>query len=146
MPSSAFCGAKRGYTRILSHCKEKRGFYGGAGPCPAGAIYRSDCVGEFTGERVRDGHDKSYIDPYALVELAQARGWRSLDNVPLRGDGPFMALTLKGLERQVRNRSAQRSLRRADAWGPARCSVIAVESGNYLAAIAWRPIEEGDEA
>ena len=128
------------------HCKEKWGRHGRAGPCLTGAIYRPGWVWEETGKRVRDGHDKSYVDPYALVELALARGWRGMDSVPLRGDGPFMALTLKGLERQVRNRSAQRSLRRADAWGPARCSVIAVESGNYLAAIAWRPIEKGDEA
>lgn len=92
---------------------------------------------------MRDLYDKSFIDPFALLELAQARGWHSVDTVPLRGDGVFMALTLKGLERRVRNRSTTRTLRRADAWGPQRCSVIAVESGNYLAAIAWKPVDEG---
>lgn len=90
---------------------------------------------------MRDVVDKSYIDPFALLDMAQTRGWKAVDTIPLREDGPFMALTLKGLERLVRNRSETRILRRADGWGPARCSVIAVETGNYLAAIAWKPLD-----
>lgn len=94
---------------------------------------------------MKDTGEKQTPNPYLLLELAEKSGWQSVETIPLRGDGPFMALTLTGLEREVRNRSKTLRMRRADAWGPARCSVISVESGNYLAAIAWKPLPEASK-
>lgn len=77
-------------------------------------------------------------DPYLILERARSQGWQSIETVPLAGDGVFQVVTIKGLVRLARNRSVVRKLRRADGWGPARATVVAVESGNYLGAIAWR--------
>ncbi len=38
----------------------------------------------------------------------------------------------------ARNKKGFRRARTADSYGPARISVIAVDSGNYLSAIAWK--------
>ena len=61
-----------------------------------------------------------------------------MDNIPLAGEGEFLVLTMSGLIRKAGNRKKFRRTRIADAWGPARTSVIGIASGNYLAAIAWK--------
>lgn len=76
-------------------------------------------------------------DPNGMLSDALAEGWETVDTLPLRGDGIFMALTLSGLTRRAHNRNSVRKSRRADAYGPKRSTVVAVESGNYLSAIAW---------
>ena len=77
-----------------------------------------------------------------MFEDALAQGWHPLDTIPLKGEGEFMVLTLSGLVRRARNRKDFRQHRQADGYGPARTTVCAVQSGNYLAAIAWRPLSE----
>lgn len=77
-------------------------------------------------------------NPYQMVEEALASGWQSVDTLPLKGEGEFLVLTLSGLVRLARNRRAYRKFRKADGYGPKRITVNAVESGNYLGAIAWK--------
>jgi len=77
-------------------------------------------------------------DPFAMLDAALEAGWQPVDTIPLKGEGPFMVLTLSGMERLARNRREVRRVRPADGHGPARTTVGAVVSGNYLAAIAWR--------
>lgn len=69
---------------------------------------------------------------------ALASDWRSVDTIPLKGEGEFLVLTFSGLHRVARNWKTQRKTKRSDGYGPARTMVRAVESGNYLAAIAWK--------
>lgn len=76
-------------------------------------------------------------DPNVMLTEALAAGWETVDTLPLRGDGAFMALTVSGLTRRVHNRNSVRKSRRADVYGPKRANVVAVDSGNYLSAIAW---------
>ncbi|OAN82457.1 hypothetical protein A8B78_08375 [Jannaschia sp. EhC01] len=76
-------------------------------------------------------------DPNAMLSDALDEGWQTVDTLPVRGDGVFLALTLSGLTRRAHNRNAERKARRADAYGPKRSTVVAVDSGNYLSAIAW---------
>ncbi|GAB5449631.1 hypothetical protein [Gymnodinialimonas sp.] len=76
-------------------------------------------------------------DPHAMLADALAEGWETVDTLPLRGEGVFMVLTLSGLTRRAHNRNKVLRPRRADAYGPKRATVVAVESGNYLSAIAW---------
>lgn len=76
-------------------------------------------------------------DPNAMLSEALSDGWETVDSIPVRGDGVFRVLTLSGLSRRAHNRNAERKSRRADAYGPKRSTVVAVDSGNYLAAIAW---------
>lgn len=77
-------------------------------------------------------------DPYMLLERAISEGWSSVDTIPISGEGEFLVVTLKGLVRLARSRAARRICRRADGWGPKRSTVVAVETGNYLGAIAWK--------
>ncbi len=73
-----------------------------------------------------------------MLEDALDQGWHPIDTVPLRAEGAFMVLTLSGLTRLARNRKAFRNPRPADGYGPRRMTVSSVETGNYLAAIAWK--------
>lgn len=82
------------------------------------------------------------VDPFALLDEALEDGWQTVHTIPVSGEGVFMALTITGIKRLVRNRNKERKLRRADSYGPARASVIGVETGNYLGAIAWKPANE----
>ena len=82
-------------------------------------------------------------DPFEMLETALAGGWHSVANIPLKGEGAFMVLTLSGLTRLARNRKAYRKARPADGYGPMRTTVCAVETGNYLAAIAWKWLDDG---
>lgn len=77
-------------------------------------------------------------DPSKLLSEALNEGWETVNSLPVRGDGVFLALTLSGLIRRAHNRNVERKARRADAYGPKRSNVVAEESGNYLAAIAWK--------
>ncbi len=77
-------------------------------------------------------------DPYEMLENARADGWQTVDDIPLKGEGSFLVITLSGLVRLARNRRTARHIRPADGYGPARASVGAVSSGNYLTAIAWK--------
>ncbi|MEX3014551.1 hypothetical protein [Gymnodinialimonas hymeniacidonis] len=77
-------------------------------------------------------------DPNQMLQEALEDGWETIDTMPLRGEGVFLVLTVSGLVRLAHNRNSVRRARRADAYGPKRSSVIAEESGNYLAAIAWK--------
>ena len=82
-----------------------------------------------------------------MLEDALASGWSSVDDIPLRGEGEFLVLTLSGLIRRAKNRRDYRKIRRADGYGPRRLTVNAVDTGNYLGAIAWKwpepPAEDG---
>lgn len=78
-------------------------------------------------------------NPYQMLEEALKNGWNSVDSLPLPENGEFMVITMSGLIRRARNRNPIARIRKADHYGPARANVIAIESGNYLAAIAWRP-------
>lgn len=82
--------------------------------------------------------DSEKRDPRAMLSDALANGWQTVDSVPVSGEGAFLVLTMSGLVRLARNRNKNRTARRADPYGPKRSNVIAVESGNYLAAIAWK--------
>lgn len=73
-----------------------------------------------------------------MLEAALQNGWEPVETIALAGQGEFMVLTMSGLIRRAKNRKMYRRSRKADPWGPERASVVAVESGNYLAAIAWR--------
>lgn len=73
-----------------------------------------------------------------MLEEALESGWQDIDTVPLSGEGEFLALTVSGLVRLARNRKAFRNPRKADGYGPKRMTVISVETGNYLGAIAWK--------
>lgn len=77
-------------------------------------------------------------DPYKMLEDALTTGWQAIDTVPLKTEGEFLVLTLSGLIRLSRNRKAFRNPRSADGYGPKRMTVSSVETGNYLAAIAWK--------
>ena len=81
-------------------------------------------------------------DPNAMLSEALRNGWETVDTIPVRGDGVFLALTLSGLIRRAHNRNTVRKARRADAYGPKRSTVVATDSGNYLAAIAWKLLED----
>ncbi|NRB04154.1 MAG: hypothetical protein HRU30_12920 [Rhodobacteraceae bacterium] len=85
--------------------------------------------------------------PYKMLEQALADGWESVHNIPLKGEGEFVVLTLSGLIKLARNRKVHRITRKADGYGPARTTVVSVRTGNYLGAIAWRwPDPEIDKA
>mgnify|MGYP001803040665 CR=1 FL=1 len=90
---------------------------------------------------MRDFTNNSGMNPFAIVELAFEKGWQPIHNMPLAGEGEFIALTLKGRVRRVKNRKTERRFRRSDIYGPARTTVVSIETGNYLAAIAWRPLD-----
>ena len=75
----------------------------------------------------------------------RASGWDAVDTVPLAGEGDFLVLTLSGSVRLARNRKTFRNCRKADGYGPERTNVISVETGNYLAAIAWKCPDESQE-
>jgi hypothetical protein len=77
-------------------------------------------------------------NPFEMLQTALDEGWLPIADIPLAGEGNFTVLTYSGLIRRAFNRRAVRHYRKADSWGPARATVVAVESGNYLAAIAWR--------
>lgn len=77
-------------------------------------------------------------DPNMMLSDALADGWQTVETLPLSGEGTFLALTLSGLIRLSRNRNKSHKSRRADQYGPKRSTVAAVDSGNYLAAIAWK--------
>ncbi|WP_299627479.1 hypothetical protein [uncultured Tateyamaria sp.] len=77
-------------------------------------------------------------DPYLVLEDALRSGWQTVDTIPLRGEGTFMVITLSGLHRRAKNRRDYRRFRKADGYGPKRITVNAVDSGNYLGAIAWK--------
>ncbi|WP_299378068.1 hypothetical protein [uncultured Tateyamaria sp.] len=77
-------------------------------------------------------------NPYAMAENAFASGWHSVDTIPLKGEGAFLVLTLSGLIRLAKNRRDYRKFRKADGYGPKRLTVNAVDTGNYLGAIAWK--------
>ncbi len=94
---------------------------------------------------MRDTPITRRIDPFALLEEALNDGWQTVDTIPLAGEGMFLALTITGIQRVVRNRNSERRVRRADAYGPARASVIGVDSGNYLGAIAWKWRDDPEE-
>lgn len=80
-------------------------------------------------------------NPFDMLETALQNGWQSVATLPVRGEGEFLVLTLSGLIRRARNRNTVRKFRRADGYGPARANVIGCETGNYLAAIAWKRAE-----
>lgn len=73
-----------------------------------------------------------------MLAEALSDGWQTVETLPIAGEGTFLALTLSGLVRLSRNRNKVRKSRRADQYGPRRSTVAAVDSGNYLAAIAWK--------
>ena len=75
---------------------------------------------------------------YEMFAEALEAGWQPIHTIPEAGEGHFLVLTLSGLIRMARNKKGFRKARRPDGYGPARISVIAVDSGNYLSAIAWR--------
>ncbi|WP_298296646.1 hypothetical protein [uncultured Litoreibacter sp.] len=78
-------------------------------------------------------------DPHRMLRDALIEGWFSVENIPVRGEGAFLVMTLSGLIRRARSTKRDRIARPADQYGPMRTTVIGVETGNYLAAIAWRP-------
>lgn len=80
-------------------------------------------------------------NPYKMLENALLEGWQTVDNIPLKGEGAFLVLTISGLTRLARNRKTFHAPRAADGYGPKRTTVCAAESGNYLGAIAWKPVE-----
>lgn len=92
---------------------------------------------------MRDTPTNSRVDPFALLEQSLMNGWQAVETIPLAGEGVFLALTITGIVREVRSRNTERRIRRADSYGPARASVIGVDTGNYLAAIAWKWPETG---
>lgn len=73
-----------------------------------------------------------------MTAQALASGWKDVSSIPLKGEGVFLVLTLSGLVRRATNRRSYRKIRRADGYGPKRLTVNAVDSGNYLGAVAWR--------
>ncbi len=77
-------------------------------------------------------------NPNLMLSEALDDGWQTVETLPVSGEGTFMALTISGLVRLVRNRNKTQKSRRADQYGPRRSTVAAVDSGNYLAAIAWK--------
>lgn len=77
-------------------------------------------------------------DPFRMQEKALDEGWQTVESIPLRGEGEFMVLTMSGLIRKARQVRTHPRIKRADGYGPARVTVVGVETGNYLAAIAWR--------
>lgn len=77
-------------------------------------------------------------DPFKMLEEAIHNGWQAVDTIPLKGEGNFLVLTISGLTRLARNRKNFRNARRADGYGPMRTTVVGVESGNYLGAMAWK--------
>jgi hypothetical protein len=87
---------------------------------------------------VKDTVVRRTDDPYLILERALTHGWQGIETVPLADEGVFQVVTIKGLVRLARNRSLVRKFRRADGWGPKRATVVSVDTGNYLGAIAWR--------
>lgn len=77
-------------------------------------------------------------DPFRMLDRALADGWHSIETIPLKGEGHFLVLTISGLVRLSRNRKHYRKHREADGYGPQRTTVCAVDTGNYLGAIAWK--------
>ena len=77
-------------------------------------------------------------DPHLMAAEALATGWNSVDTIPLKGEGEFLVLTLSGLVRRARNRREYRRFRKSDGYGPKRLTVNAIDTGNYLGAIAWK--------
>mmetsp|Transcript_23292 Transcript_23292/g.40300 ORF Transcript_23292/g.40300 Transcript_23292/m.40300 type:complete len:92 (-) Transcript_23292:1689-1964(-) len=77
-------------------------------------------------------------NPYEMLEQALLAGWRTVDDIPLKGEGTFLVLTLSGLHRLAKNRRSYRRFRAADGYGPKRLTVNSVETGNYLGAVAWK--------
>ena len=73
-----------------------------------------------------------------MLDEALKSGWQPVDTIPLSGEGEFLVITMSGLTRLARNRRTDHKARNADGYGPKRATVISVETGNYLAAIAWR--------
>lgn len=73
-----------------------------------------------------------------MLETALKNGWNTVDTIPLKDEGTFLVLTLSGLTRLSHNRRLHRRFRDADGYCPKCISVNAVESGNYLVAIAWK--------
>lgn len=92
---------------------------------------------------LKDSLSKPRESPFKVLEQALQNGWQTVDTIPLAGDGSFMVITLTGKERRAKNRSSKPTLRRADGWGPKRTTVVAIPSGNYLGAIAWRWPDSG---
>jgi len=90
---------------------------------------------------MKDIFEIDYSDSFHLFELAIDDGWRTIRTVPLAGQGQFLGLTIRGLIRVVKTRSNVLRVRPRDGYGPERVTVKAVASGNYLAAIAWKPIK-----
>ena len=78
---------------------------------------------------------------YDLLDKAVAQGWSSVETIPLFGQGSFMALTQFGLIRRAQNTQTERRIQSADRNGPNRTSVVSIESGNALVAIAWKRVE-----
>jgi hypothetical protein len=89
---------------------------------------------------MKDIFEYTYGDAFHLYQVALDHGWNPTSTIPLAGEGLFLALTLRGLIREVRTRSSVLRIRPADAYGPQRVTVKAAKSGNYLAAIAWKPL------
>jgi hypothetical protein len=77
-------------------------------------------------------------NPFDMLAAAVSLGWRTIEDIPLQGEGEFLVLTISGLVRRARNRKDFRNARPADGYGPSRTTVVAVETGNYLGAVAWR--------
>ena len=75
---------------------------------------------------------------YEMRDWSLEAGWQSLETLPDYGAGDFMVLTFSGLVRRAHLTRANPRIRPADGYGPARVVVAGVQSGNYLAAIAWR--------
>lgn len=85
-------------------------------------------------------------DPFDMLASAVDAGWETVASIPLKGEGMFWVLTLSGLVRLARNRKPFRQARPKDGYGPMRTTVSSVETGNYLAAIAWKRIDENGTA
>lgn len=79
-----------------------------------------------------------------MLDDALEAGWLRIGSVPCAGQGDFMVLTMSGLIRRARNHREKPRFRDADGYGPRRAAVVAVESGNYLTAIAWKPLSVAD--
>ncbi len=78
---------------------------------------------------------------YELLDTAVARGWNRIETIPLFGQGSFMVLTLFGLIRRAQNMQTELRIHSADDHGPNRTSVVSLESGNALVAIAWKRVD-----
>lgn len=77
-------------------------------------------------------------NPYDMLENAIKVGWHAVDNIQPAGEGEFLVLKMSGFIRRARSIKTSHRTRFADSCSPARMTIVSVESGNYLAAIAWR--------